>query len=209
MSFLLKSKEDNKKKSILEGKQVSAKKISSSSPSSVIKNRNTGSLSKVDYGKIFNEQRLQYEKQLEEIEEEQTPILTKIKIEKSDKINYNGNVFVAYEIQFIHVDKSKGIEIKKKILKRYQQFRQLHKQISEQLPKLTLPKLPPKKLLGSTKPDFIEKRIKELNNYANQLGKIPEILQLTCFKDFINSSLESYNQLNVEQRRKKKKFYSF
>ncbi len=59
-------------------------------------------------------------------------------------------------------------------------------QIAELYPKKLIPKLPAKKLVGSTNPAFVQKRTKELTDYLNLMAKVPGIFETGCFRSFID-----------------------
>jgi hypothetical protein len=52
--------------------------------------------------------------------------------------------------------------------------------------KKTLPAFPPKKLFGNLKPEFVRKRLIDLQNYFRKVVKVGEVCQSRVFRDFIS-----------------------
>lgn len=71
---------------------------------------------------------------------------------------------------------------------RYSQFHALHGQLRDALPGVNLPKIPGKKLLGSSLlPGFVNKRRQALNSYMQALIRIPAVWQSNHLISFLDS----------------------
>lgn len=85
---------------------------------------------------------------------------------------FNDNGTVWYTIHVL----AKGDDPEPIIFKsRYSELRDIHEKCLETQYKNELPDFPHKKVFGSTKEDFIQKRKKELENYYNALSKTLDI----------------------------------
>ena len=98
-----------------------------------------------------------------------------------DAVNENGTIF--YNIQ-VHT-KGEDLEIIS-FRSRYSDLREIHDRLYT-THRNDLPNFPEKKLLGSTKPDFVEKRKKELENYYNTVAKTLDIDKLKELHAFLES----------------------
>lgn len=90
--------------------------------------------------------------------------------------------FTAYEI--------KVVETGELVRKRYREFDKLYDQLKAQLPGSTIPKLPKKKLFGNMDSEFVEKRRAQLQNWLNEISRIPGVEESGWVSNFLWTELK-------------------
>ena len=90
--------------------------------------------------------------------------------------------FTAYEI--------KVVETGELVRKRYREFDKLYDQLKAQLPGATIPKLPKKKFFGNMDSEFVEKRRLQLQNWLNEVSRIPGVEESGWVSNFLWTELK-------------------
>ena len=90
--------------------------------------------------------------------------------------------FSAYEI--------KVVETGELVRKRYREFDKLYDQLKAQLPNSTIPKLPKKKFFGNMDHEFVEKRRLQLQNWLNEVSRIPGVEESGWVSNFLWTELK-------------------
>lgn len=86
------------------------------------------------------------------------------------------------------------------VTKRYRNFADLHKVLTQKFPTIKLPSLPKKKVIGSALSSFVKDRRTSLEAYLTQLVMIPEVAACPVMLEFLELS-QSFSGLEAHMHR--------
>eukprot|EP01119_Soliformovum_irregulare_P015569 TRINITY_DN4391_c0_g1_i1.p1 TRINITY_DN4391_c0_g1~~TRINITY_DN4391_c0_g1_i1.p1 ORF type:complete len:851 (-),score=304.76 TRINITY_DN4391_c0_g1_i1:63-2363(-) len=92
--------------------------------------------------------------------------------------------FTAYLVELLDEDNEA-----RTLLKRFRQFVDLNDWVKRTYPKREIPKFPKKKIIGNMKQDFVYKRCRKLENFMNEIIKIPGIIETDFMIQFLEAEL--------------------
>lgn len=84
------------------------------------------------------------------------------------------------------------------VRRRYSDFEYLLFGLIQRYPAMIFEDLPPKKMVGNTGVDFVEVRMKGLENFINKLADNPYIQRDNLFLDFLRLSQQDWSDFRHE-----------
>eukprot|EP01119_Soliformovum_irregulare_P018349 TRINITY_DN5602_c0_g1_i2.p1 TRINITY_DN5602_c0_g1~~TRINITY_DN5602_c0_g1_i2.p1 ORF type:complete len:747 (-),score=328.24 TRINITY_DN5602_c0_g1_i2:164-2404(-) len=150
-----------------------------------VSQKGAAALSKDAYAKMIQQQKEMYLIEVEEIHVEQEAREGSMKIVSWASFTNEGTIQIVYTVAVLRIHSDPET-----IERSYSEFLELHQNlVASQLP--NIPTFPPKKRIGNTRPEFVEKRMKDLNDWLAVVLQPPEMFGSTLIQSFISKAWET------------------
>jgi len=112
-------------------------------------------------------------------------------------VKHKDDYYTAYIINIYRVDPETGAPVEETLLKRYSQLFSLNQKLKKIYKKL--PKFPPKKWFNNTDSHVVQYRCKKLQNYLNELNKVPGVWTHPLLEQFFSTNVDEANSSSDEE----------